>query len=50
MFFIDDMFKIVMFVCGVACCQEDVPFIEKETRRLAIVNMDWSHVKVRHYR
>ncbi|KAF5735917.1 pre-rRNA-processing protein esf1 [Tripterygium wilfordii] len=24
---------------------EDIPVIEKETRRLAVVNMDWNHVK-----
>ncbi|KAH1039625.1 hypothetical protein J1N35_041368 [Gossypium stocksii] len=27
--------------------EENIPMIEKETRRLAVVNMDWRHVKVR---
>ena len=27
--------------------QENIPEIEKETHRLAVVNMDWKYVKVR---
>lgn len=34
-------FELLLF-----CGQEDIAEIEKETHRLAVVNMDWRFVKV----
>lgn len=38
-----------IFYKGLLYGQEEVPEIEKETHRLAVVNMDWRYVKVCHW-